>query len=57
MKTYICIEIQDDSIKNADLDYQTILNLTLNSLSELYQQHNLVFDCGYNPQLTTDCIN
>ena len=57
MKTYICIEIQDDSIKNSNLDYQTILNLTLNSLSELYSQHNLIFDCGYNPQLTTDCTN
>lgn len=57
MKTYLCIEITDDSIKDANMTYTDVLNASLDVLSDLYREKNLVFDCGYNPQLVTNCVN
>lgn len=57
MKAYICIEVTDDSIKSANMTYEDILDASLGVLSDLYREKNLVFDCGYNPQIVTDCVN
>lgn len=57
MKAYICIEITDDSIKGANMTYEDILDASLGVLSDLYREKNLEFDCGYNPQMVTNCVN
>lgn len=54
MKTSIVIQISDKSLKENGLDYQQILDASLEALANLYNSHNLEFDCGYNPQMITN---
>ncbi len=56
MKTAIDIQISDKSLKEAGIDYRQILDASLEALSDLYDRHNLDFDCGYNPQMVTNGI-
>lgn len=54
MKTAIDIQITEKSLLEARLTYRQILDASLDALSNLYDRHNLDFDCGYNPQMITD---
>lgn len=54
MKTSIVIQISDNSLNKAGLDYKKILDASLEALASLYNKHNLNFDCGYDPQMITN---
>lgn len=56
MKTSIVVQISDKSLKEAGIDYKWILDASLEALANLYNRHNLDFDCGYNPQIITNGI-
>ena len=50
MKTSIVIDIDQDSLRNANMSDTQVLDMTLEALSNLYDRHGLEFDCGYNPE-------
>lgn len=54
MKAEIVINIDDKSLVESGLSSAVILDITLDRLVDLYNQYNLDFDCGYNPQLVTN---
>ena len=56
MKTAIDIQISDKSLKEAGINYEQILDASLEALAHLYNRHNLDFDCGYNPKMITSGI-
>jgi hypothetical protein len=50
MKTCIVVDIDQDSLRKADMSDRQVLDMTLDTLSRLYNRCGLEFDCGYNPQ-------
>lgn len=56
MKISIDIQISDKSLKEAGMNYEQILDVSLEVLAHLYNRYNLDFGCGYNPKMITNGI-
>lgn len=56
MRNVILIDIDDKSLELAGISRRDILDQALVEVSNLFNRHNLDFDCGYDPQWTTNSI-
>ena len=56
MKASILVKIDDNDIKSAGLDYESVLDILIEAMARECEHYRLDFDFGYNPEHITNGI-